>query len=110
MPTLGISGARRMLLFAGNHPIMPVDGKVERVASRIGYASETADSRLRTRKIRKTFAGELHGNLETIRRTILYLSHYGSVTCLEREPHCGGCPLARDCAVNSSRRDAGAAS
>ena len=110
IPALGISGAWRLLLFAGNHPILPVDVKVERVASRIGYAAPIADPRLRSRKIRKILAGELQGDLETIRRTFLYLSHHGSVTCLEREPHCGVCPLARDCAFNSSKPGAGAAS
>ena len=110
VPALGISGAWRLLLFAGNHPIVPVDAKLERVASRIGYAPETADPRLRARAIRRTLAAELPADLETIRRTVLYLSHHGSVTCLEREPHCGVCPLGRDCAFNSSRRAAGAAS
>jgi endonuclease III len=110
IPALGTSGAWRLLLFAANRPVLPVETKVERVASRIGYGSESADPRLRARTIRKKLAGELQGDLETIRRTVLYLSHHGSVTCLEREPHCGVCPLARDCAFNSSRRDAGAVS
>src|SRR5439155_9119070 len=42
-PTLGEGGASRMLLFAADHPVLPVDARVSRVARRLGYGEELED-------------------------------------------------------------------
>ena len=37
LPQMGEGGAYRMLLFAADHPVLPVDARVSRVALRLGY-------------------------------------------------------------------------
>ena len=41
LPQLGETGAHRMLLFAADHAVLPVDARVSRVGRRLGYG-ETA--------------------------------------------------------------------
>ena len=43
LPQMGEGGAYRMLLFAGDHPVLPVDARVSRVARRLGYGERGVD-------------------------------------------------------------------
>ncbi|SRR5216684_2609577 len=96
-PHLGEAGARRMLLFTGNHGVVPVDARVGRVAERLSGEARLADSKRRDRLVQQAIRRELNGDVESVRRTFLYLAHHGSVTCTERDPHCGVCPLVAQC-------------
>src|SRR6059036_2387239 len=49
LPQLGESGAHRMLLFAADHPILPVDARVSRVGRRLGYGDASDDFRKQAR-------------------------------------------------------------
>jgi endonuclease-3 len=102
-PQLGEPGVRRLLFFAGEHPVFPVDGAVARVAVRLGYGRPSTDPRRRVRFVQAALRQELDGHVDDLRRTIVYLSHHGSTTCAERNPHCGICPLVHDCAWTTSR-------
>jgi A/G-specific adenine glycosylase len=96
-PNLSEDGARRMLLFAGNHAVVPVDARIERVATRVGYVSGAIGGKRRARAIQRSLTRDLGGDLDALRRAVLYFSHHGSLTCVEREPHCGVCPIAGAC-------------
>jgi endonuclease III len=92
---LDVAGAHRMLLFAGDHAILPVDAGVRRVALRLGYGRpEQVRS---ARGVRMVLGSLLRGDLDACRRAFVYLSHHASLTCTEREPHCRVCPLAPEC-------------
>jgi endonuclease III len=91
---LDTAGAHRMLLYGGNHPIVPADPRMLRAAARLGYVS--ADKR-RVRRARRELGVLLRHDPEAVRRAAVYLTHHGSVTCTERDPHCRVCPLAREC-------------
>jgi endonuclease III len=95
LPHPGEVTARRMLLFTSNHWVFPVDLPVARVAERLGYSSSTGDLRRRARAVRQALRPELPADVDALRWTFLYLSHHGSATCVERDPHCSVCPL--DC-------------
>jgi endonuclease-3 len=97
LPQMGEGGAYRMLLFAADHPVLPVDAPVGRVASRLGYGRHQADFAKTARSVREAVAGELQHDAGTFRRAFLYLSNHGSATCTERDPHCAVCPLLGDC-------------
>jgi endonuclease III len=86
-----------MLLFAADHPILPVDARVARTATRLGYGSSQKDFPKTARSVREAVAPELAGSLDAYRRAFLYLSHHGGATCTEADPHCGVCPLLDDC-------------
>ena len=89
LPQMGEGGADRMLLFAGDHLVLPMDTGVWRVVRRLGY-DDVPD-------------GELPATLDAYRRASTYLSHHGAVSCTDQEPHCGVCPLLSDCPYAQAR-------
>jgi endonuclease-3 len=96
-PVLGEGGAHRMLLFAANHAVLPVDARVCRVGRRLGYGEELADFRKTSRSVQSALAAELAADADSYRHAYLLLSHHGAATCTEADPHCGVCPLVEDC-------------
>jgi endonuclease III len=103
LPQLGETGAHRMLLFAADHPILPVDARVSRVGLRLGYGTPADDFRRRARSVQDALAQELPGDVETFRDAFLYLSHHGGATCTEGDPHCAVCPLLDECPEGKKR-------
>lgn len=97
LPRMGEGGAYRMLLFAADHNVMPVDARVSRVASRLGYGERQPSFSKTARSIREAVASELPANLDVYRRTYLYFDHHGAATCTETDPRCHVCPLLKDC-------------
>ena len=91
---LDAAGAHRMLLFAGDHPIVPADPRVLRVAARLGYVSVAKQA---VRRARRQLGALLGTDRDVLRRAVVYLSHHGALTCSDREPHCRVCPLVREC-------------
>jgi endonuclease III len=96
LPQLDQAAAHRMLLFAADRPVLPVDARVERVARRLGYGWDgTAKSSARV--VRRALGQMFEGDVEACRRAFVYLEHHGGVTCTESDPHCAICPLLGDC-------------
>jgi len=103
LPQMGEGGAYRMLLFAADHPILPVDARLARVATRLGYGDAQTVFAKTAKSVRDALAPELAGSLEAYRRTFLYLSHHGGATCTDRDPHCGVCPVVEMCPEGQRR-------
>jgi endonuclease-3 len=106
LPQMGEGGAYRMLLFAADHPVLPVDARVSRVARRLGYGEQGEQGRAfakLARSVREAVARELPTEVDPYRRAFLYLSHHGSATCTEAEPHCPVCPLSQGCPEGQKR-------
>jgi endonuclease-3 len=103
LPQLGEAGAHRMLLFAANHPILPVDARVSRVGRRLGYGKPGDDFRKTARSVQQALSRELSPDPEIFRRAFLYLSHHGGATCTEGDPHCAICPLLKGCPEGKKR-------
>lgn len=93
----GDSTAYRMLLFAGNQPVLPVDARVARVATRLGYGERVADFSKTARSIRLAIAPEMGPSVKNYRDAYLYFDHHGGTTCAESHPHCDECVLAKEC-------------
>ena len=102
-PQLGETGAHRMLLFAADHPILPVDARVSRVGRRLGYGAPTDDFKKQARSVQAALGGELTNSVGAFRRAFLYLSHHGAATCTETDPHCAVCPLLKECPEGKKR-------
>ena len=103
-PQLGEAGAHRMLLFAADQPILPVDARLLRVARRLGYAPDASgDFRKQARVAQAALTAELPRSVDAFRHAYLYLAHHGAATCTERDPHCPVCPLLGDCPEGKSR-------
>jgi endonuclease-3 len=107
MPQMGEGGAYRMLLFAGDHPVLPVDARVSRVARRLGYGDARADFTRTARSVREAVGAELPAEAGAYRRAFLYLAHHGATTCTEADPHCPICPLLSDCPTGKARAKPG---
>jgi endonuclease III len=103
LPQMGEGGAYRMLLFAADHPVLPVDARLSRVTRRLGFGESGSDFTKTARSIRAAVAAELPVDVGAYRRAFIYLSHHGAATCTEADPHCGVCPLLKDCAEGSRR-------
>jgi endonuclease III len=103
MPQMGEGGAYRMLLFAANHPVLPVDARVSRVAQRLGIGDAHKEFSKTARSIRNAIAAQLPATPEAYRRAFLYLNQHGATTCTETDPHCSVCPLRDACAYGRTR-------
>jgi endonuclease-3 len=97
LPQLGEAGAHRMLLFAADHAVLPADARVVRVGRRLGYGEGHAEFRKLSRSVADALTRELPPSADAYRRAFLYLSHHGSATCTEADPHCVVCPLLQGC-------------
>jgi len=99
----GDSSAYRMLLFAGSNAVLPVDARVSRVATRLGYGDKLADFSKTARSVRQSVAAELGNSVAAYQRAYVYLEHHGTVMCTETNPHCDECPLLAGCPYGKSR-------
>jgi endonuclease-3 len=106
LPQLGETGAHRMLLFAADHCVLPVDACLSRVARRLGYGEGQGGFRREARSVQKTLTSELPASVDSYRRAFIYLSHHGAATCTEADPHCAVCPLLEDCPEGEKRVNA----
>jgi endonuclease III len=104
LPILGRAGAHRMLLFVAGRPVLPIDARVHRVATRLGYGERHPDFPKSSRSVRRALSAELPATPDTLRRAYLYLAHHGAMTCTEADPHCTVCPLLAGCATGEKRR------
>jgi len=102
-PQLGEAGAHRMLLFAADQAILPVDARVSRVGRRLGYGEAAKDFKKQSRTVQDAMVKELSASVDEYRRAFLYLSHHGGATCTESDPHCSICPLLTDCPHGQKR-------
>jgi endonuclease-3 len=103
LPQMGEGGAYRMLLFAADHPVLPVDARVSRVATRLGYGAKQSTFAKTARSIREAVSAELPSALDSYRRAYIYFDHHGAATCSEADPHCHVCPLMNDCPEGQKR-------
>lgn len=106
LPQMGEGGAYRMLLFAADHPVLPVDARISRVARRLGYGADDRSFPRTAKSIREAVSRELPASVEDYRRAYLFLDHHGAATCTEADPHCSVCPLLEEC-PEGQRRQAG---
>ena len=102
-PQLGETGAHRMLLFAADQAILPVDARVSRVGRRLGYGEAADDFKKQARSVQEALAREVPASVDAYRRAFLYMSHHGGATCTETDPHCPICPLLSDCPEGKKR-------
>jgi endonuclease-3 len=103
LPQMGEGGAYRMLLFAADHAVLPVDARIVRTTRRLGYGEQLSGFNRTARSIRRALAVELPATVAAYRRAYLYLAHHGANTCTETDPHCGVCPLLSDCPEGRKR-------
>jgi endonuclease-3 len=103
LPQMGDGGAERMLLFAADVLVFPVDARVQRVALRLGHGTAGSRPHQTTRSVRHAIAAQLPRDTGAYRRAYVYLSHHGAATCTDPDPHCAICPLLKECPEGKKR-------
>jgi endonuclease-3 len=103
LPRMGEGNGYLMLLFAGGHSVLPVDARVSRVASRLGYGGKQSTFSKTARSVREAVAAELPETFDAYRRAYVYFEHHGASTCTEADPHCHVCPLLEECPEGKTR-------
>jgi len=99
----GDGPAYSMLLFAGGQAVLPVNARVARVATRLGYGELGPAFPKIAKSIRHAVAPELGDRVEAYRDAYVYFEHHGAETCTETDPACDKCPLLKDCSFGESR-------
>jgi endonuclease III len=99
LPHLTDADGEWLLLFGGDQPILPADPRAVRVLARLGHG----ESLTPPQDLCLSVARDLAYDLNMLRHAILYLSHHGSITCTEDNPHCVVCPLLTNCPYGQSR-------
>jgi endonuclease III len=105
LPHLRAADGEWMLLFAGDHPILPSDPRALRVLSRLDARAPSGapapDSSLD--QVCADVARELDHDPARLRGAITYLAHHALATCTDRAPHCGVCPIVDRCVEGRAR-------
>lgn len=97
LPHIGRASSLRLLLFAGQHRVLPLDEDALRVALRLGYGRDAGTAARAISLARQALLRESGRDAGVLRTVAQYLTHHGLATCTEAAPHCGVCPLAPDC-------------
>lgn len=92
-----------MLLFAGGQPVLPVNARVARVATRLGYGALGPAFPKIAKSIRQAIGPELGERVTSYRDAYVYFEHHGVATCTETDPQCEKCPLLKDCPFGQNR-------
>ena len=93
----GDGPAYSMLLFAGGQPVLPVNARVARVATRLGYGQLSDAFPKIAKSIRQAITPELGDRVAAYRNAYVYFEHHGATICTETDPGCDACPLLKDC-------------
>ena len=101
LPRAGEGSVHRLLLFGGQHCVLPLDRDVLRVGRRLGFGS-TPTGPGTPRRVRRAMEDGLPAFHETFARAAVYLRHHALHTCTD-EPHCGVCPVAGRCPWRTTR-------
>jgi endonuclease III len=97
VPHLGHASALRLLLFASDLPLLPLDEPALRVARRLGYGVEANHPMRVLRSTRQALVRECGGNVGTLKSVARFFTHHGQSACLETSPHCTVCPIVDAC-------------
>lgn len=83
----------RCHLFVLGAAVLPIDGDIHRVVSRL-----RGDPHSRHRAAsRRWLSAEVPAEPAALRDAVIYLRHHARQTCLKVAPHCGVCPLRTRC-------------
>jgi len=90
-PGVGPKTADVVLLFSASQPTIPVDTHVNRVAKRLGFASENGDYEAVRRSLQSLYEPSKYFAVH-----LLLIAH-GRRCCKARKPLCDECPVSAEC-------------
>jgi endonuclease III len=102
-PGIGATGAARILLLSGSHPVYAMESNGVRVLVRLGFAAEDKNYAKMYRAVERSLAGQLKSDCAWLANLHLLLRTHGQSVCRRSLPECHECPLASDCAFCKKR-------
>jgi endonuclease-3 len=103
-PGFGDPGAERILLFNRVVPVLALDSNGLRVLLRLGYGEELKNYSATYRSVQNAVADQPPQDFDVMIRAHQLLRQHGKELCKPNQPHCGDCPLTKDCAYFQSLR------
>jgi len=97
-PTIGDSGADRILLFGGICAVAAIPANGVRVPLRIAFGEEKKNYAASYRAAQEYLASEIPARLADRQRAYLLLKTHGEEICKITNPLCDTCPVSSDCA------------
>jgi endonuclease III len=105
-PTLGDSGAEKILLFSGVAPVAAMPANGLRVPLRLGYGRESKNYAACYKSVQEAVRAELPETCEAQIRVYVLLKEHGYKLCGNSRPKCEECPVTDECKYFAATRGA----
>jgi endonuclease III len=103
-PTIGDSGAEKILLFTRTAPVAALPSNCLDVPLRLGYGRASKNWALSYREAQEAIRAELPEDCDAQIRAYLLLKRHGQEVCRRRRPLCEQCCVSDECRYFQSTR------
>ncbi len=98
-PSIGDSGAEKILMFCGIAPGLPLESNGLRVLTRAGYGRvHQKNYSAMYRSVQEAIKDEIPGKADAVTQAHLLLRQHGKEICKDKNPQCYECPIKDMCA------------
>jgi endonuclease-3 len=103
-PTLGDSGAEKILLFTKTAPVAAVPSNCIHVPLRLGFGRESKNWAASYKSAQEAIRAELPETCESQLRAYLLFKEHGQRLCKSARPKCEECPVTDECRYFAATR------
>lgn len=96
-PSIGDTGAEKILLFTRSYPVMALDSNGMRVLCRVGFADEQKNYATTYRLALESIHAQLPRDYDSLIRAHQLLRQHGQELCKRTKPRCTECPVREGC-------------
>jgi len=100
-PTIGDSGADKILLFTKTAPVAAVPSNSVQVLTRLGFAKESPSYAARYKSAQQALLDAFPDDIPAQLRAYLLIKTHGESLCKNTNPRCMECPVRTSCAYFS---------
>lgn len=96
-PTIGDSGADKILLFTKTAPVAAVPSNSVHVMTRLGFAKESPNYATSYKSAQEALLAAFPDSIAAQIRAYLLIKTHGETLCKRTNPRCGECPVRSSC-------------
>jgi endonuclease III len=96
-PTIGDSGADKILLFTGTAPVAAVPSNSVHVLTRLGFAKESTNYAASYKSAQQALLAAFPDSIPAQIRAYLLIKSHGETLCKRNKPRCLECPVRSSC-------------
>lgn len=97
LPTIGDSGAEKILLYSGMAPVAAVPINAVHVLARLGFGHEYKNWGASYKSVQEALSAEVPEEIKPRLRAYLLLKQHGQALCKSARPKCEECPVSAEC-------------